>query len=290
MHITCLVDGRNIIGEGPLWHPQEQAIYWVDILGSKLHRFDALTKQHQYWPMPEMITSIVLHKENGLMATSRAGFAHITLPSGELKLLNPVLHDHEQRLRFNDGKCDRQGRYWAGTMDMQATATIGALYCLEGSGKATQADMGFILSNGLGWSPDNTVMYFTDSIAQTIYQYDFNPKEGKITNKRIFAVVPKEAGVPDGLAVDSEGYIWSAHWDGWRITRYHPSGKIDRKVDLPTRRPTSCCFGGKDFNMLYITSARFDLNEEDLKQDLQAGGLFAMETDVLGLPEAFYGA
>ncbi len=288
MTLTCAVPAENILGEGPIWDPRQQVLYWVDIFSLYLHSFKPETKTLQSWPMPDLLTSIALNKSGGLVGTLRHGFVSIDLPSGTVKKLESIFPDTEMRLRCNDGKCDPQGRYWVGTMDTEVQAPLGALFCRDPLGKISQIDQGFTIANGLGWSPDLHTMYFTETITRTIFQYDFHAETGAVSNRRIFATVPEDAGVPDGLTVDSHGYVWSAHWDGWRITRYDPQGHIDQVISLPIQRPTNCCFGGKDLSILYITSARFGLNETDLAKGPAAGSIFALQTTVTGLSETSY--
>jgi len=288
MNIARVCHTHNILGESPLWDHREKVLYWLDIFAKKLQSFNPQTGAYKFWELPEILTSIGLSANGGLIGTSRLGLIHIALPSGIIKKLETVLPD-EPRMRFNDGKCDRQGRYWAGTMDTEGKLPDGLLYRFAHREETAIMDASFTIFNGLGWSPDNTKMYVTDSIARTIYRYDFSASTGTISNKIIFASISEDAGVPDGLTVDSAGYIWSAHWDGWRITRYAPDGKIASIIPMPIQRPTSCCFGGEDYNVLYITSAACELSPEELIQGPDAGSLFALETDVVGLREGLFG-
>ncbi|MFN2150563.1 MAG: SMP-30/gluconolactonase/LRE family protein, partial [Anaerolineales bacterium] len=190
--------------------------------------------------------------------------------------------------RFNDGKCDRSGRFWAGTMDEGNPNTRGALYRLDPSGDCQIMQAGIGISNGLGWSPDNRIMYYTDSIKHQIYAYDFDLQSGTIRNRRVFAETPQEY-VPDGLAVDAEGHIWSAKWDGWKVVRYAPDGSVDSEIELPVQRPTSCTFGGPELKHLYITSARDGLTAQELARQPEAGNILVLETSTHGLPEPRFG-
>lgn len=287
MNIECIYDQPALLGEGPLWHPQEHVLYWVDIVKPALHRLDPKTKQHQSWFMPSEIGCIGLRAKGGLIAALRTGFAIIELPSGETRLVNEPIHNKSKTM-FNDGKGDRQGRFWAGTKDVAEQAPLGSIYRLDANGECQALDHGFTVSNGLAWSPDNSIMYICDSPARVIYQYDFNPTSGAITNKKIFVRIAEDAGYPDGLTVDKEGYLWSAHWDGWRITRYAPNGAIDRVIEMPVQRPTSCCFGGPKLSTLYVTSASVRLTPAELNRQPLAGCVFAIETTFQGIPEPFY--
>jgi sugar lactone lactonase YvrE len=288
MQITCIFQQyRNILAEGPLWHPQEQALYWVDIPQYQLHRFELLSGAHRFWQFQTEIGCIGLHTNNGLIAAMRSGFAHITLPSGKLTMLNEPIKNRNDVI-FNDGKCDRQGCFWAGTKDVKEERPVGSIYRLDNNNNCAEMDTGFTVSNGLAWSPDNKIIYICDSPARHIYQYDFDSETGGISNKRIFAIVAEDAGFPDGLTVDSKGYIWSAHWNGWRITRYKPTGEIAQVIPMPVPHVTSCSFGGSDLKTLFITTASRGLSAAELTKAPQAGYIFAITTQVHGLAEPIY--
>ncbi len=169
-------------------------------------------------------------------------------------------------------------------MDEDALNTRGGLYRLDFDGSYQPMKTGVGISNGLGWSPDNRIMYYTDSIKRTIWAYDFDLEEGTISNRKVFAQTPEDY-VPDGLTVDADGLVWSAKWDGWKVVRYTPNGSVDLEVPLPIQRPTSCMFGGPNFNLLYITSASTGLSEFELQEQPSAGSIFVYETDIPGLPE-----
>ena len=192
--------------------------------------------------------------------------------------------------RFNDGKCDPQGRFWCGTFhdypDPKQRQPVAALYRLEPDLRYHKVVDGVRGSNGIGWSPDGRTMYYTDTPTFRIDAFDFDPETGSVANRRVFARVSEGVGRPDGLTVDAEGFVWSAHFDGWRITRYTPSGSVDGTLHMPVQHVTSCAFGGPDLRTLYITSATEDLSPEQLKQQPFAGGVFAYRPGVTGLPMA----
>ena len=219
-----------------------------------------------------------------MVVALRTGFAFLDLETGAVAGLTDPEADRPDN-RFNDGKVDRQGRFWAGTLNDAEKQPLGSLYRLDADGTVTLMQDGAVVSNGIGWSPDDRTLYFTDSVIRTIWAFDFDPAAGAIANRRIFAEVPDGTGYPDGLTVDSEGFVWSAVWDGWRIVRYDPSGRIDREVVMPVQRPTSCMLGGPDLKTLYVTSASIHLDAGALERGPLAGGLFALEADVPGLPE-----
>lgn len=281
MKINCIWKGPAILGEGPLWHVKEQALYWVDITDKKLYRWDSQSDEIQQWNMPGHIGCVAARENGGFIAGIDDEICFIELPSGKIKKQTTVL-DH---YRLNDGKCDRQGRFWVGTV--AETKPEGHLYRFDPDGKLHVMQDGIYISNGLGWSPDNAFFYYTDSLNRMIYRYQFNPKTGEISDKINFIETPKDEGVPDGLAIDSEGDIWSARWNGWKITHYSPKGNIIEEIDMPVQRPTSCMFGGTNLNTLFITSACRDIGEtENLPPP--AGSLFAISVNVKGLPESYF--
>lgn len=283
-----IYDEIMLLGEGPLWHPVENCLYWVDIVAATLNRLDPAVKNIKKFKMPSQIGSIGWRAKGGLIAALSDRFVSIDTETGMTQTIALPLQQ-EHNVMFNDGKCDRQGRFWAGTKDIIEENPIGSLYCLDTSGKTTKMLNGFTVSNGIAWNIDNSRMYICDSPKRQIYQYEFDPIEGRLGREfKIFAQVPEEAGFPDGLTVDSEDYIWSCHWDGWRITRYTPAGEIDSIIPMPVPRPTSCCFGGPDLKTLYVTSASVRLPASALVDAPQSGMLFALEMGIKGLAEPAY--
>jgi len=282
--------GPAMLGEGPLWHPQEQKLYWLDCIKPELHQFDPNTKEKKGWLLPAKIGSIAPREAGGLVAAIGTGVAFINITNdGQVKVEPQVeVITKESRLRLNDGKCDRQGRFWFGTVAPDFSNPTGMLYRLDADKKVTEMVQGIKVSNGLGWSPDNKHMYYTDSLQHKIFRYDFDTTTGGISNQIVFANIPESEGVPDGLTVDAEGCVWSAQWNGWRVTRYRPDGSIDKVIKMPAQRPTSCMFGGKDLDILYVTSASQDVGEDHpLPGDLD-GVLFAIRVGTKGFPEPAY--
>jgi sugar lactone lactonase YvrE len=210
---------------------------------------------------------------------------------GHSKRLHPFCHPESERPgnRYNDGKCDRMGRLWVGTLDMGTAANRGNLFRVEADGTWKKMDSGFTVANGMGWSPDNRRMYFTDSMRRTVYTYDFDLRAGDISHRRPLITLEASDGTPDGLTVDEEGCIWVAIWDAWRVSRYSPEGKELMRIKVPVPRPTSCCFGGDNLDTLYITSASVRLNAEVLAAAPLSGSLFAVRIPgVRGLPETIF--
>lgn len=282
MKIECAFRADDVLGEGPVWCPKEQALYWVDILRALLQCWKPASGEYKCWQMPSHIGCFALREKGDAIAALRTGFVFVDFKNGEIT----PLHDPEagqNDMRFNDGKCDRQGRFWAGTQEDKITQPRGTLYRFDSNGTCSQMRSQIFCSNGIGWSPDNRKMYFTDSVKREIYEYDFDAERGAISNERVFA---KDSDcVPDGLTVDAEGCVWSAKWDGWKVVRYTPDGKIAHEILMPVQRPTSCMFGGNDFSQLYVTSASVGLDEKDLRKGPLAGSVFVIETGTQGLPE-----
>ena len=277
-----ILGAQNQLGEGPLWDPQEQVLYWVDIEVGRYHILKPSTDAHQVVEVGGMIGVLALRQQGGMVMATDRGFAFWDPAAQKLTPLGDPEADKPQT-RFNDGSVDRAGRFWAGTM---GDGYNNHLYRLDPNGSIQRMDSGICVSNGIGWSPDNRVMYYTDSDPHRIYAYDFDLASGAIENRRILIDSSEQSGSPDGLTVDSQGFIWSARWDGWRIERYDPQGKLVRTIPVPVQRPTSVMFGGSNLDVLYITSARMELTPQDLASQPQAGDVFCLQVDVKGMPEA----
>ncbi len=284
--IRCVIPGADFLGEGPHWSEAEGRLSWVDILAPKFLVGDPRTGERREFPMPELIGVVVPRRSGGWLAATESGIKALA-PDGTLTTLaNPEADKPGNR--FNDGKCDRRGRFWVGSLAINTAPRQGALWRYDPDGTVTRMETGMHISNGLGWSPDDTRFYFTDSARREIYVYDFDIEAGTIENRRVFATVVEGSGTPDGLAVDAEGYVWSAHWDGWAVVRYDPDGGIDRVVNLPVPRPTSCVFGGPDLSTLFITTARIRLSTAQLAEAPLSGSILAVETGVRGQAETVF--
>lgn len=282
------LEAGDILGEGPVWSTREQSLYWVDIKKPCVRRWTPDTGEQRVWPVTAEIGSMALRSRGGMVLALRDGFALLDLESGEVA----PLHDPEPGQlgnRFNDGKCDPQGRFWAGTMDCEEKDCLGSLYRLDPDHSCHRMVEGIICSNGLGWSPDGRTMYYTDTWTHRIDAFDFEPATGEVGNRRPFAEIPEGEGGPDGLAVDAEGGVWSARWDGWKVVRHAADGSVDAVVELPVPRPTSCAFGGPDLRDLYITSASTGLDLAALAQAPLSGSVFRVRTDVRGQEDHEFG-
>ena len=288
----CVVDCKSWLGEGPVWSPAEKALYWTDVPAYTVHRWTPVTGEQRSWRVPEMVTAMSLRSQGGLIIATTSGVSTWDPDSDRHERFAAPEADLPDN-RSNDGKSDRGGRFWLGTMqnnldpdgsDKPITGSSGNLWRIDGDGSCHRMDCGIGISNTLAWSPDNKVMYFGDSLVG-IYAYDFDIEAGEIANRRAFAVTEDPAlGVPDGSTIDAEGFLWNARWDGGCLLRWAPDGAIGRRVELPCGRVTSAAFGGDDHDILYITTAR-DRDAGESEHEL-AGGIFALSPGVRGVPEA----
>jgi len=280
--VTCIADVHAVLGEGPVWVARERALYWVDIKGRKIFRLSDRGELRD-WPTPLRVGSLVPRQSGGFIGGTDEGIAAISLDSGQFDiLLNP-----EEQIpgnRFNDGKVDRRGRFWAGTMDDAEREANGTLYCFDPDLSWSAVDQGYKVANGPAFSPAGDLMYVNDSGRRTTYTFDIGP-DGTASNRRVFLEFGENEGFPDGMTVDREGCLWIAFWDGWSVRRYSREGKWLETVEMPVQRPTSCAFGGPDLDRLYITSASIDLDEKALRMQPNAGGLFMLEPGVQGVED-----
>jgi len=280
-----------IVGESPLWHPQERRLYWVDIQGKKVHRFEPTNGRNESFDLPEIVTCLAFRKKGGLVLTLRKTFAFFEPDSGKLEMLTEVEASNTDT-RFNDGRVDPQGRFWAGTMgDPAWDKPVGSLYRFDTDQTVTQMCTQVVCSNGTAWSPDGRTMYYTESFRYAIYAFDFDSVTGSLANRRIFAEVDRKLGAfPDGLCVDAEGYVWSNQVGVGRVVRYDPTGRIECQIQLPVPRAVGCTFGGDNLCTLFITSARETMTAQQLQEAPLSGSIFAVEPGVMGqAPTAFDG-
>ena len=271
------------LGESPRWDWRTGHLYWVDINKGVLYRLDSATGELERFGTGMALGCLGLAAGGGPLLATGKGFARYDFDAWIARPL-PGL-ELDEGVRFNDGAVDRAGRFWAGTKAPQDEA---CLYRLDPDGEVRLMDGGFTICNGIGWSPDNRLMYFTDSMAHTIYVYDFNLADGTIANRRVFARV-EEPATPDGLTVDREGFIWSALWDGGRVVRFDPQGRVEREISVPVPRPTACTFGGPELDVLYITTAWEGYTPAERAQHPLAGDLFMAHPGIQGLPEPLFG-
>ncbi len=277
-HVNCS------LGEGPVWSVGEQALYWIDIEAPALHRWAWGASAAQSWSLPSLVGALAIRAQGGLLLALRTGIHTFDLTSGELTFVA----DPEAELagtRYNDGTVDPAGRFWIGGMVLDGEPKTAGLYRFSADGSWTRVLSGIGCSNGAGFSPDGSVMYYTDTETRTIVRYDFDIDSGDIRNPSLFAV--DDDCSPDGLTVDADGFVWGAKWDGSRIVRYAPDGSMDRVIPMPVQRPTSLAFGGPDLRTLFITTARVGLTPQQLEAQPLAGRLLVLDDPgVPGLPEA----
>jgi len=278
----------NILGEGILWDSRREALWWTDIQGRRLHRYDWTHGTMRLLDTPERVGSFgLVAGSEKLVAAFASGIALYDTHQQSVAWLG-LPEGLEPGIRFNDGRVDRCGRFWSGTMvEGEQLAASGCLYSIDATGEARCHVRGVRISNGLCISPDGTQLYFTDSPTRTIRVYELIEPEGVLGTPRLFAQTP-DGAFPDGAAIDADGCMWSAHWGAGRIVRYTPDGRIDRTLEVPTSQPTCVCFGGPDLDVLCVTSAREGLDDSTLRAEPHAGDVFLYRSGVKGLPEPEY--
>lgn len=279
----CVADCKAVLGEGPVWVARDQALYWVDIKGSKIFRRDWASGEVRHWDTPFWVCSLAPKQSGGFIAGAKHGFAEIDLEANRFDIIANPEPDRATN-RFNDGKVDRVGRFWAGTMDNGEKGATGAVYRLDPDRRWTRVQDGYHIPNGPAFSADKRLMYLTDSATRTIYLFDLDA-DGTPSNKRLFIRFEAEHGHPDGMTVDAEGCLWAAFWGGSCVRRLSPGGEIVQRIEVPVEQPSSCAFGGPDLDHLFVTSARTGLDESALAMQPYAGGLFMLKPGVGGVAE-----
>ncbi|MFS1511512.1 SMP-30/gluconolactonase/LRE family protein [Chengkuizengella sp. SCS-71B] len=282
--VKLIVDSKSTLGEGPCWDDEEQCLYWVDILEEKLHIYNLNEESNRTIQMEQAPGAVVRRNNGGLVLAMLDGFFTYNIQSQKLeKIVDPESHLPENR--FNDGKCDPAGRFWAGSMRLDLEHDKAALYCLDTDLTVKKMLEPVSVSNGLAWSPDFTTMYYIDTPTQQVVAYDYNMRTGEITNKKVVVTIPLEEGGPDGMTIDAEGKLWVAHWGGYKVSRWDPEkGKQIGEVRVPAKQVTSCTFGGENFDELYITTANVGLDAEEMEQYPYSGGLFSVKMNIKGTP------
>jgi sugar lactone lactonase YvrE len=283
------------IGESPVWRAAESALYWVDISGRCIHRLQVESGHRRSWPTGEMVACIAFDAKGGLIAGMETGIFSLTLAAdGSVAAKCRAAPEFPMAgMRFNDGRCDRQGRFWAGTMHMNIPAAnaAGELFrYTAGEGLSVPIVRGLLVQNGLAWSPEGDRMYLSDShtTVRLIWAFDYDRETGTPRNRRAFVDMNSHAGRPDGAAVDADGCYWSCAADAGVVMRFTPEGKLDRSIAFPVRKPTMCAFGGSGLDTMFVTSIRPPA-EADLAGQPLAGAVFAVRPGVRGLPEPEFG-
>lgn len=283
---VCISQAGAALGEGPCWSVAEQALYWVDILNRTLYRHTpgASPQKQRSWQFDEQISAVV-ERDNGagLLVSMRHGFAFFDPVSGALEYIaHPEYHLPENR--FNDGKCDRAGRFWAGSMHFEGRQPTGALYRLGCDLRCVRIDSNYTITNGPAWSLDQKSFYHNDSACGRVYVYDFDLSSGELANKRLFLEFSDDDGVPDGMTTDAEGGLWIAHWGAGKLTRHAADGVELDTIALPCSQVTSCVFGGPTLRTMFITTAAAGLNATQMAREPLAGAVFAVEMAIAGQP------
>jgi sugar lactone lactonase YvrE len=278
MEPELVADYRCQVGEGPLWHPMEKRVYWVDIPGGRMFRYDPSSGKHEQFFEGEQVGGFTIQADGSLLLFMSRG-AIAAWRNGKLDYIIEEL-PAERQTRFNDVIADPAGRVFCGTMP--APDHPGSLYRLELDGSITHVLGGIGISNGMGFMPDHKRMYYTDSPAHNIYIFDYDQDTGNITNQRVFVHTEDNDGIPDGMTVDAEGYVWSARWDGSSLVRYSPQGRLERRIWFPARKVSSVVFGGDDLTDMYVTTAG---GQNKTAEGPGAGGLFRLNLGIKGKPE-----
>lgn len=290
--IRVLFDTPMQLGECPLWSQQEDALYWVDIAGFAVHRHVPHTREHRVWTMPSEPGCIAFTNDGRLLVAMRSGLSILDTNTGALEKLADAPYD-VKTVRFNDGRCDKYGRMWAGTLYEPRGEPLGSLYRIE-KGKIDNMRLPVTVSNGLAFSIDGRVAYHADTSAHKITAYDFDLPSGRLGNGRVFKQFPDDrsspdyGGRPDGAAVDSENAYWCAMYEGGKILRLSASGELLREIALPVRCPTMLAFGGPELSTIYITTARQNRSDDELKNLPYSGCVLALDVNVPGVPEPAY--
>lgn len=293
MKPEVILECHSVLGEGPWWDSDKQKLYWIDGLseagrGDDLHCYDPLSCEDVHWHIGKHIGCAIPTKDGSILLTLQDGIWKLNPLTGHVEELSDLEREIENN-RLNDGKCDSCGRLWFGSMSMTANQPerefeiTGSFYKLDQNGIVEKLFDGVGISNGLAWNAGETVMYYVDSTTQCVFAFDFDRDSGQIGRRRIVAQIDPSQGVPDGITIDTEGKLWIAHFGGWKVSRIDPdTGKTLLEVHLPCAQVSSCCFGGKHLDELYITTASVGLTETERKDQPLAGCLFRVKPGVIG--------
>ncbi|WP_346837665.1 SMP-30/gluconolactonase/LRE family protein [Microbulbifer sp. SAOS-129_SWC] len=286
--LQCVWPAAATLGEGPLWVARESALYWVDIKQMQLHRYGFDDGARRSWQFDSPLSALAPRAGGGFIGTFREGFATIDLGGDEARV-EPLGGPEADRSgnRFNDGKVDAQGNFWAGSMDDSEERPSGVLYRLDPGLNWQPVDDGYVITNGPAFSPDGRTLYHNDTLARTVYAFDLDGS-GRARNKRVLLELPEASGYPDGLTVDADGCIWLCHWNGWGITRFSPHGEAIGRIELPVANVTSCTFAGAQLDTLFITTARKGLSDRELAGQPLAGGLFRCNPGIKGVAQPLF--
>ena len=285
--VNLVLDSRSTLGEGAIWNPTDNKLYWVDIEGKILHVYDPHSGKDKAIPVGHRIGTVVPVKTGGALVALQNGVHKIDIETGRLSFIANPLPD--SNMRFNDGKCDPAGRFWVGSVALDARRRGASLYRMDSDASVRTMIDSVSISNGIVWSLDGRTMYYNDTPTMTVQAFDYNEKTADISNGRVAVRIPRGMGAPDGMTIDREGKLWIALWGGGCVARFDPlTGELMQKMNVPAPNVSSCAFGGKDLDVLYITTARAWVTPEKLKEFPLSGGLFAVKPGVKGVPAFFY--
>ncbi|WP_338424930.1 SMP-30/gluconolactonase/LRE family protein [Sphingopyxis kveilinensis] len=279
----CVWEARTELGEGAIWVGAERALYYVDGLGGRILRYDEREGGRTVFQYDGTIGFIARRAEGGLIAGIDNRLCAVDIATGEVKEIAFPEPDLPES-RFNDAKVDMRGRLWAGTLDRECRADVGALYRLDPDHSLHKMDSGYFCTNGPAFSPDGKILYHTDSLKRTIYQFDLDTVSGALGERRVFVVLRDDQGMPDGMTVDASGRVWVAQFGGAGVTAYNPDGSVYATVSVPSPNVTTCAFGGDDGSTLFIATSLVSMTEEQKAHYPLAGGLFAVAGLAGGLP------
>ncbi len=280
--VRTILDARAELAEGPFWDEEDQHLYWVNINAGEMHRCDPSPGTDTLVTAGQKVGAAVLDREGNFIAAGEKGFFRLSSEGGAPEEIASPETDNPDS-RFNDGKCDPAGRFWAGTMSLSRTTGTAALYCLDEKGAVSRRVEGVTVSNGLAWDLKRSLMFYIDTPTKCVVAFSYNMENGEISSPRIAFSTPPELGSPDGMTIDDEGMLWIAFYRGACVARWNPeSGEMLEQVGIPAPHVTSCCFGGKDRATLFVTTARQGMDPEGLEEYPEAGGIFAFEPGVSG--------
>lgn len=281
--VELIVDAHAGLAEGPIWDDRTGTLYWIDLIRGLVHRTDPATGIDEVIPVGRSIGAIALREDGGLVAAVEDGFGILDPETGAFELIVPVEAD-DPTTRMNDGKVDPSGRLWAGTMAYDERAGAGTLYRLGPDRSVTAVLEGATISNGLDWTDDRQSMYYIDTPTRRVDRFDYDDATGTISGRRPAVTIPPDEGYPDGMTLDTDGYLWVALFDGWGVQRYAPDGRLDRRIEVPAQQVTSVGFGGADLDELYITTGQEGFPPAGRPDQPHAGGLFRCRPGVHGRP------
>jgi sugar lactone lactonase YvrE len=282
--LTCVLDAKASLGECAIWSVDDQALWWVDINAPSLNRFDPASGSNRSIALPASVGSFAIRERGGFVLALRDGVWFADAQGRLERRIAEAPFDGATH-RFNDGRCDRQGRFLVGSLNEKRDANSAALYRLDADLRLAEVFGDIMISNGLAWSPDGRTMYHADTPTQVVQRFDYDTASGTPSNRRPFVRFSVEGERPDGACVDAEGCYWSAFYRGGKVVRVSPEGRVLAEFPVPAMCPTMCALGGPDLRTLFVTSARERRSDEELARLPQSGGIFSMRVDVPGLPE-----